>query len=74
MRKTLIRKDMDRLRRALDNDLRRMQDLRNQISEKRYELNLNLHNLAFVDEVRTNGARNLQSCWKNTSIFFSRRK
>ncbi|XP_033163461.1 uncharacterized protein LOC117143093 [Drosophila mauritiana] len=50
MRKTLIRKDMDRLRRALDNDLRRMQDLRNQISEKRYELNLNLHNLAFVDE------------------------
>lgn len=74
MRKTLIRKDMDRLRRALDNDLRRMQDLRNQISEKRYELNLNLHNLAFVDEVRTNDARNLQSCWKNTSIFFSRRK
>ncbi|EDV48578.1 uncharacterized protein LOC6551795 [Drosophila erecta] len=50
MRKTLIRKDMDRLKRALDNDLRRMQDLRNQISEKRYELNLNLHNLAFVDE------------------------
>jgi len=42
---------MDRLKRALDNDLRRMQDLRNQISEKRYELNLNLHNLAFVDEV-----------------------
>ncbi|XP_043651913.1 uncharacterized protein LOC122619209 [Drosophila teissieri] len=50
MRKTLIRKDMDRLKRALDNDLRRMQDLRNQISVKRYELNLNLHNLAFVDE------------------------
>ncbi|XP_039493819.1 uncharacterized protein LOC120453262 [Drosophila santomea] len=50
MRKTLIRKDMDRLKRALDNDLRRMQDLRNQISGKRYELNLNLHNLAFVDE------------------------
>jgi len=51
MHKTLVRKDMDRLKRALDNDLRRMQDLRNQISEKRYELNLNLHNLAFVDEV-----------------------
>ncbi|XP_016950101.1 uncharacterized protein LOC108024597 [Drosophila biarmipes] len=50
MHKTLVRKDMDRLKRALDNDLRRMQDLRNQISEKRYELNLNLHNLAFVDE------------------------
>ncbi|KAH8349171.1 hypothetical protein KR084_011223 [Drosophila pseudotakahashii] len=50
MQKTLVRKDMDRLKRALDNDLRRMQDLRNQVSGKRFELNLNLHNLAFVDE------------------------
>ncbi|XP_017040173.2 uncharacterized protein LOC108087344 [Drosophila ficusphila] len=50
MRKTLIRRDMDRLKRALEYDLRRMQDLRNQVSEKRYELNLNLHNLAFIDE------------------------
>ncbi|KAH8264433.1 hypothetical protein KR038_008470, partial [Drosophila bunnanda] len=50
MRKTLIRRDMERLRRALDSELRRMQDMRNQISEKRYELNLNLHNLAFVDQ------------------------
>ncbi|XP_017013616.2 myosin-J heavy chain [Drosophila takahashii] len=50
MQKTLVRKDMDRLKRALDNDLRRMQDLRNQVSVKRFELNLNLHNLAFVDE------------------------
>ncbi|KAH8382970.1 hypothetical protein KR009_006104 [Drosophila setifemur] len=50
MRKTLIRRDMDRLRRAVEIDLRRMMDLRNQISERRYELNLNLHTLAFVDE------------------------
>ncbi|KAH8292084.1 hypothetical protein KR054_004586, partial [Drosophila jambulina] len=50
MRKTLVRRDMERLRRVLDNELRRMQDMRNQISEKRYELNLNLHNLAFVDQ------------------------
>ncbi|KAH8242719.1 hypothetical protein KR032_001366 [Drosophila birchii] len=50
MRKTLVRRDMERLRRTLDYELRRMQDMRNQISEKRYELNLNLHNLAFVDQ------------------------
>ncbi|KAH8374695.1 hypothetical protein KR200_003792, partial [Drosophila serrata] len=50
MRKTLVRRDMERLKRVLDSELRRMQDMRNQISEKRYELNLNLHNLAFVDQ------------------------
>ncbi|XP_017035435.1 myosin-9 [Drosophila kikkawai] len=50
MRRTLVRRDMERLRRILDNELRRMQDMRNQVSEKRYELNLNLHNLAFVDQ------------------------
>ncbi|KAH8277133.1 hypothetical protein KR026_005832 [Drosophila bipectinata] len=50
MRKTLVRRDMERLRRALEYDIKKMLDMRNQISQKRYELNLNLHTLAFVDE------------------------
>ncbi|KAH8268066.1 hypothetical protein KR018_010824 [Drosophila ironensis] len=50
IRKTLTRRDMERLRRAVDYDLRGMLDMRNQISEKRYQLNLGLHSLAFVDE------------------------
>lgn len=51
MRKTLVHRDMERLRRALEYDMKKMVEMRNQISQKRYELNLNLHALAFVDEV-----------------------
>lgn len=50
MRKTLVHRDMERLRRALEYDMKKMLEMRNQISQKRYELNLNLHALAFVDE------------------------
>ncbi|BFG05895.1 uncharacterized protein DMAD_04521 [Drosophila madeirensis] len=50
MRQNLLRQDSDRLRRLLDAELRRMENLRNEISEKRYELNLNLRSLAVMAE------------------------
>ncbi|XP_017150781.1 uncharacterized protein LOC108160988 isoform X2 [Drosophila miranda] len=50
MRKGLLRQDSDKLRRLLDAELRRMENLRNEISERRYELNLNLRSLAVITE------------------------
>ncbi|XP_022227540.2 uncharacterized protein LOC111077537 [Drosophila obscura] len=50
MRKNLLRQDSERMRRLLDAELRRMENLRNEISEKRYELNLNLRSLAVMAE------------------------